>query len=249
MYKLSITLTSKFLNLENIETASVDDMLAIWEKFMRAVPNNVVTTGGVIRDSKKGLELTERIHNTNNNIAPYGFTIEHLGSYDHSMNMGLYDKYAGKVFFSGEGAAWAYNSYWEGDCYYHTLDYLKRLQLSYARIQNWTIEDAALNPLKNFPDIAYKNKQMVAFIGYRYVLTPTHCKWLDKNTFRTCLQIANIGSSRCWWRFYETHVIVTDENNNIIIDQVIDLDVTKALPRKSLGTYSLGDENDISTCK
>lgn len=228
-------------------TASVDDLLAIWQEFMRAVPNNVVTTGGVIRDSKKGLELTEKIHNTSNNIAPYGFTIEHLGAYDHSLNMRLYDKYAGKVFFSGEGAAWAYNSYWEGDCYYHTIDYLKRLQLSYARIQNWTIEDAALNPLKNFPDIAYKNKQMVAFIGYRYVLTPTHCKWVDKNTFRTYLQIANIGSSRCWWRFYETHVIVTDDNNNIITDQVIDLDVTKALPRKSLGTYSLGDANDIST--
>lgn len=228
-------------------TASVDELLTIWQEFMRAVPNNVVTTGGVIRDSKKGLELTERIHNTSNNIAPYGFTIEHLGARDHSMSMGLYDKYAGKVFFSGEGAAWAYNSYWEGDCYYHTIDYLKRLQLSYARIQNWTIEDAALNPLKNFPDIAYKNKQIVAFIGYRYVLTPTHCKWVDKNTFRTYLQIANIGSSRCWWRFYETHVIVADENNNIITDQVIDLDITKALPRKSLGTYSLGDENDIST--
>ena len=42
-------------------------------------------------------------------------------------------------------------------------------------------------------------------------------------------------------------MIVADENNNIITDQVIDLDITKALPRKSLGTYSLGDENDIST--
>lgn len=228
-------------------TASVDDMLTIWQEFMRVVPNNVVTTGGIIGDSKKGLELTEKIHNTSNNIAPYGFTIEHLGARDHSMSMGLYDKYAGKVFFSGEGAAWAYNSYWEGDCYYHTIDYLKRLQLSYARIQNWTIEDAALNPLKNFPDIAYKNTQMVAFIGYRYVLTPTHCKWMDKNTLRTYLQIANIGSSKCWWRFYETHVIVADENSKIISDNTIDLDITKALPRKSLGTYSLGDENDIST--
>ena len=163
------------------------------------------------------------------------------------MHMGIYDRYGGKLFFSGEGAAWAYNSYWEGDCYNHTIDYMKRLQLSYARIQNWTIEDASLNPLKNFPDIAYKNRQMVAFIGYRYVLTPTHCKWADKNTFRTFLQIANIGCSKCWWRFYETHVILVDADEKIISDNVIDLDITKAMPRKSLGTYSLGDEHDIST--
>lgn len=228
-------------------TASVDDLLTIWQEFMKAVPNNVVTTGGIIYDSGKGMDLTERIHCICNNIGPYGFTIEHLGAYDRSMHMGRYDKYAGNVFFSGEGAAWTYNLWWKGDCYLHTIDYLKRLQLSYARIQNWTIEDAALNPLKNFPDIAYKNRQMVAFIGYRYVLTPTHCKWVDKNTFRTYIQIANIGSSKCWWRFYETHVIVVDENQNIICDRVIDLDITKALPRKSLGTYSLGDEHDIST--
>ena len=227
--------------------ATVDDLLTIWQELMKAVPNNVVTTGGVIYDSSKGMELTERIHTISNNIGPYGFTIEHLGSYDRNMHLGRYDKYAGKVFFSGEGAAWAYNPWWEGDCYYHTIDYLTRLQLSYARIQNWTIEDAALNPLKNFPDIAYKNRQMVAFIGYRYVLTPTHCKWVDKNTFRTYLQIANIGSSKCWWRFYETHVIVIDANEHIISDKVIDLDITKAMPRKNLGTYSLGDEHDIST--
>ena len=227
--------------------ASVDDMLSIWQEFMKAVPNNVVTTGGVINDSEKGIELTERIHTISNNIGPYGFTIEHLGAYDRSLHMGMYDKYAGKVFFSGEGAAWAYNRYWEGDCYYHTIDYQTRLQLSYARIQNWTIEDAALNPLKNFPDIAYKNRQMVAFIGYRYVLSPTHCKWVEKNIFRTYLQIANIGSSKCWWRFYETHVVVADVNGHVISDKVIDLDITKAMPKKNLGTYSLGDDLDIST--
>lgn len=228
-------------------TASVDDMLTVWKEFMKAVPNNMVTTGGVITDSGKGIELTEKIHAISNTVGLYGFTIEHLGAYDRSMHLGAYDKYAGKVFFSGEGAAWSYNKYWEGDCYYHTIDYLKRLQLSYARIQNWTIEDAALNPLKNFPDIAYKNRQMVAFIGYRYVLSPTHCKWVDKNTFRTYLQIANIGSSKCWWRFYEVHVIVADVNEYVISDKTIDLDITKAMPRKSLGTYSLGDEHDIST--
>lgn len=228
-------------------TSSVEDMLTIWLEFMKAVPNNVVTTGSIINDSRKGIELTERIHTISNNIGPYGFTIEHLGAYDHGLHMGAYDKYAGKVFFSGEGSAWVYNKYWEGDCYYHTIDYLKRLQLSYARIQNWTLEDAALNPLKNVPDIAYKNHQMVAFIGYRYVLTPTHCRWMDKNTFRTYFQIANIGSSRCWWRFYETHVIVTDVNEHIISDKVIELDITKAMPRRSLGTYSLGDDHDIST--
>ena len=226
-------------------SASVDEMLEIWQEFLIAAPDNVITTGGMIRDSKKGIELTEKIHSISNNIAPYGFTIEHLGAYDKSLNLGLYDKYAGKLFFSGEGAAWAYNPYWEGDCYYHTIDYLRRLQLSYARIQNWTIEDASLNPLKNFPDIAYKNRQMVAFIGYRFVLTPTHCKWIDKNTFRTYLIISNIGSSKCWWRFYEPHVIVTDDKDNIISDNVIDTDITKALPKNSLGSYSLGDENDI----
>lgn len=228
-------------------TASVDDLLTIWQEFMKAVPNNVVTTGGMINDSGKGIELTEKIHAISNNIGSYGFTIEHLGAYDRNLHMGMYDRYAGKLFFSGEGAAWAYNSYWGGDCYLHMVDYMKRLQLSYARIQNWTIEDAALNPLKNFPDNAYKNRQMVSFIGYRYVLTPTHCKWVDKNTFRTYIQIANIGCSKCWWRFYETHVIVVDAEEKIISDKVIDLDITKAMPRKSLGTYSLGDEHDIST--
>lgn len=226
-------------------SASVDEMLEIWQEFLIAAPDNVITTGGIIRDSQKGIELTEKIHSISNNIAPYGFTIEHLGAYDKSLNLGLYDKYAGKLFFSGEGAAWAYNPYWEGDCYYHTIDYLRRLQLSYARIQNWTIEDASLNPLKNFPDIAYKNRQMVAFIGYRLVLTPTHCEWTNKNTFRTYLIISNIGSSKCWWRFYEPHVIVTDDKDNIISDNVIDTDITKALPKNSLGSYSLGDENDI----
>ena len=230
-----------------IFSASVDDFLTIWQEFMRAVPNNVVTTGGVIYDSMKGIELTERIHAVCNNVGAYGFTIDHLGARDYSLHMGMYDKYAGKVFFSGEGSSWAYNPWWEGDCFYHTIDYIKRLPLSYARIHNWTICDAALNPLRNFPDIAYKNRQMVAFIGYRYVLSPTHCKWVDKNRFRTYLQIANIGCSKCWWRFYETHVLVVDANEHVISDKVIDLDITKAMPRKSLGTYSLGDDHDIST--
>lgn len=228
-------------------TCTADDMILLWKEFMGAAPDNVITTGGMITDSDKGLELTERIHKLRNNAGRYGFTIEHLGAVDQRVLNGLYDKYAGKVFFSGEGAGWYKNSYWGGDCYLNMIEYLTRLQFSYARVQNWTFEDANLNPIKNIHDTAYKSRQMLAFLGYRYVLTPTYCEWLDNNTFRTHLAISNIGSSRCWWNFYETHIILTDDKGKILCDKTIELDIAEALPRNPLGLYSLGSTNDINT--
>ena len=228
----------------------VDDLLEIWKEFLLAVPNNVVTTGGLISDSIKGINFTKKVHELSNNVGPYGFTIEHFGALDKKVNNGDYDIYVGKVFFSGEGGSLYKNPYFGWNCYLNTLEYLKRLKCGYVRVQNWTFEDAALNSVKNIHDTAFKNLQMLAFLGYRFVLTPTYCNWKDANVFRTYISIANIGSSKCWWTFYEAHVIVTKFINNIetiVNDTVLTnllMENIEARDTSMIGMYSLGNAND-----
>lgn len=226
-----------------------EDLLELFSEFMLAAPDNVLVTGGLITDSAKGIEFTEAMHQLQNNVCRYGFNIEHFGAVDKNVHKGEYDKYAGKVFFTGEGAGWYKNRYWGEDVYLNVLEYMKRLQYSYVRVLNWTVEDADLNPLKNFHDTAFKCTQALAFIGYRFVLSPMYCAWIDHDTFRIYLVISNIGCGKCWWSFYEFHAIVTDENDNILSDVTTSIDITKCAPKNpaNIGSYSLGNFEDLNT--
>ena len=227
---------------------SVEDMVEIWDAFMQAAPDNIITTGIATNIYPiKMTALKDAVCLLSNNRGGYGFTIEHLGE-TVPLEIERAKKYRGR-FFSGEGAAWYKSGYYQGSPYVATLRYLKELKFAYMRIQNWTIEDAALNPVKNYPDIAFKNKQILAFVGYRFVLSPMYCEWRDHNTFRTYLSILNIGSSKCWWDFYQAVVIVADSNGNILSSNNVSIDFQAIVPNigDTLGEYNINSLTKFNT--